>query len=248
MELPVASAWSWLLLLFRTSGLLLTAPVLSVRMVPARVRIALAVLVAWVAWNGAGAPVAPVPEHIGALAGAAASETILGMLAGLAGRFVLQAAVSAGQLAGQGIGIGLSSIVDPFTGVESNSLGELVHTMAQAGAIALGIHREAIAWVARSAAAFPPGATPSLRQAAVAVVWETTGAAALGARLAFPILAAVLVGQVVMAGLSRSAPQLNLSTIGFSVAVIAGGGAFYLVAPPAAEMVARVAVAAIGVR
>ncbi len=248
MELPVASAWAWALLLFRSGGLVLTAPILSARTVPARARVALAVLVAWIAWNGAGAPTAAVPEHLGPLAAAAAAETALGMLAGLAGRFVLQAAVSAGQLASQGIGIGFASLVDPFSGAESNALGELVHAMAQAGAIALGIHREAIAWLAQSAAAFPPGAVPSLRDAAVTVVWEATGAAVLGARLAFPILAAVLVGQVVMAGLSRSAPQLNLSTIGFSVAVLAGGGAFYLVAPTAAELVARAAVAAIGVR
>jgi flagellar biosynthesis protein FliR len=80
------------------------------------------------------------------------------------------------------------------------------------------------------------------------VVWETVGAAALGARLAFPMLAAVLLGQVVMAGMGRTAPQLNLGTIGFSIAIIAGGGAFYLVAPAAAELVARAAVAAVGVR
>ena len=42
MELPVASAWAWLLLLFRTGGLLVTAPILSARMVPARVRLVLA--------------------------------------------------------------------------------------------------------------------------------------------------------------------------------------------------------------
>jgi flagellar biosynthetic protein FliR len=80
------------------------------------------------------------------------------------------------------------------------------------------------------------------------VVWEATGAAALGARLAFPMLAAVLLGHVVMGALGRAAPQLSLGTIGFSVAIIAGGGAFYLVAPAAAELAARAAVAALAAR
>jgi flagellar biosynthetic protein FliR len=49
-----------------------------------------------------------------------------------------------------------------------------------------------------------------------------------------------------MAGIGRTAQQLNLGTVGFSIAILAGGGALYLVAPGAAEMAARAAVAAMG--
>jgi flagellar biosynthetic protein FliR len=208
------------------------------------VRIALAALVAFAAWSAAGAPSVPPPEQLGSLAAAAAAETALGTLAGLAARFVLLAAMAAGQLASQEMGLGFGSMLDPASGAQSNALAELVYAAAQAGAVALGIHREAIAWIARSAVAFPPGAALSLRELMLRAIWEGTGSAALGARLAFPMLAAVLLGHVVMAGLGRTAPQLNLSTLGFSIAVLAGGGAFYLVAPAAAEMAARAAVAA----
>jgi len=244
MDLPLASAWACGLLLFRTAGLMLGAPVLSARFVPARMRIALAVLVAFAAWSGAGAPSVAPPERLGSLVAAVAAETAFGTLAGLAARFVLLAAMSAGQLAGQATGLGFGSMVDPSIGAESNALAELVYAAAQAGAVALGIHREAIAWIARSAVAFPPGAELSLRELMLRVIWEATGSAALGARLAFPMLAAVLLGHIVMAGVGRTAPQLNLSTLGFSIAILAGGGAFYLVAPTVAEMAARAAVAA----
>ncbi len=246
MLIPVGSAWACGLLLLRTAGLLLTAPVLSARVVPSRVRIALAVLLAWAAWTGAGAPSAPPPEHLGSLAAAAAAETAHGMLAGLAARFVLQAALSAGHLASMSMGLGFGALLDPASGAESNTLSELVYTSAQAGAVALGIHREAVGWLARSAIAFPPGSDLSLRELMLKVIWETTGSAALGARLAFPMLAAVLVGHVLMAGIGRTAQQLNLGTVGFSIAILAGGGALYLVAPGAAEMAARAAVAAMG--
>ena len=244
MTLPVASAWACGLLLLRTAGLFLTAPVLSARVVPARVRVALAVLVAWAAWTGAGAPTAPPPEHLGSLAAAAAAETALGILAGLTARVVLQAALAAGHLASTSMGLGMGSILDPSSGAESNTIGELVYTAAQAGAVALGIHREAVAWLARSAVAFPPGADLSLRELMIKAIWESTGTAALAARLAFPMLCAVLLGNVVMAAIGRTAQQLNLGTIGFSIAIVAGGGAVYLVAPSAAEMAARAAIAA----
>jgi flagellar biosynthetic protein FliR len=142
------------------------------------------------------------------------------------------------------MGLGFGALLDPASGAESNSVSELVYTSAQAGAVALGIHREAVSWLVRSAVAFPPGADLSLREIMLRVIWESTGAAALGARLAFPLLSAVLLGHLVMAGIGRTAQQLNLGTIGFSMAILAGGGALYLVAPGVAEMAARAALAA----
>ncbi|GEJ59194.1 flagellar biosynthetic protein FliR [Anaeromyxobacter diazotrophicus] len=244
MTIPLGEAWALALLAFRAAGLVVSAPILSARTVPARVRLGLALLVAFAAWSGAGAPSAAPPLELGSLAGAVATESALGLVAGLSARFVLLAALMAGQLAAQAMGFGMGAILDPNSGAESSALPELVYMSAQAGAVALGLHREAIAWLARSAVAFPPGAALSLRARAVEVVWQATGATALGVRLAFPMLAAVLLGHVVMAGLARTAPQLSLGTLGFSVAILAGGGAFYLVAPAAAELAARAAVTA----
>ncbi len=244
MTIPVESAWAYALLLFRVAGLLLAAPVISARVVPARARLALAVLLAWAAWSGAGTPSATPPAALGGLAAAVAGESALGVLAGLSARFTLQAALAAGHTAGLTMGLGMGAVLDPASGAESSAIGELVHTTAQAGAVALGIHRDAVVWLARSALAFPPGAALSLRERAVEVVWQSAGAAALGARLAFPMMSAVLLGHVVMGVLGRTAPQLSLGTIGFSIAVLAGGAAFYLVAPAAAELAARAAVAA----
>jgi len=62
--------------------------------------------------------------------------------------------------------------------------------------------------------------------------------------MAFPIMAAVLLGHATMGVLNRMAPQLGLSNVGFSVALLAGGLAIYLSAPAVAELVARAAVSA----
>jgi len=67
---------------------------------------------------------------------------------------------------------------------------------------------------------------------------------ALAVRLAFPILGAVLLGHLLMGLLTRMAPQLNLSNVGFSIAILAGGLALYLTAPAIAELAARAAVQA----
>jgi flagellar biosynthetic protein FliR len=243
--IPIASAWAFALVLFRTSGLVLGMPVFGARTVPARVKLALAVVVAWAAWAGAGSPAVAPPETLWALTSAGTRETVFGLLSGLAARMTLQAALAVGQLASLSTGIGFGNLVNPASGAESNAGGEMLFLVAEATALAFGIHREAIAWMARSVRLFPPGAPAGFAELAQRVIVEATGAAALAVRLAFPVLAAVLVGHIASAVASRMAPQLSLQHIGFSVAIIAGGGAFYLVAPTVAESIARSALAAL---
>jgi flagellar biosynthetic protein FliR len=86
VSVSLASAWAFALLLMRTGGLVLTAPILSARFVPARVRLGLALAVTVAAYAGAGSPRLEPPAGLAALASAAAIETALGALAGLAAR------------------------------------------------------------------------------------------------------------------------------------------------------------------
>jgi flagellar biosynthetic protein FliR len=246
VDLPAASAFGFALVLLRTAGLLLTAPLLANRQVPARIRMALALAVSFAVFAGAGAPaVAPPPSLLG-LAFLSAVETATGALAGLAARFALDAALAAGHLAGNAAGLGFGHMIDPTSGQESNPVSEVLLVLAQAAALALGLHREAIAWLARSVRAFPPGGARDLSQLASQVVGEAVVAIALAVRIAFPILAAVLVGHAALGLMNRMAPQLGLGNVGFSVAILAGGIGLWLVAPSAAELCARAALQAFG--
>jgi flagellar biosynthetic protein FliR len=79
---------------------------------------------------------------------------------------------------------------------------------------------------------------------ASAVVNQAVGAAALAVRMAFPVLVSVFFGHVALGVVGRTAPQLNVNSIGFSITILAGGAALYLLAPPIAELAARTAAAA----
>jgi flagellar biosynthetic protein FliR len=142
-------------------------------------------------------------------------------------------------------GIGLGALLDPSSGSESNAASQLLFVTAQGAAVGLGAHRQAIAWLARSTAAFPPGGATGLRELAARAIWEGAGASALAVRLAFPVLAAVMVGHLILGVLGRTAPQLGLSSVGYALGILAGGSAFYLLAPQAAELAARAALAAL---
>jgi len=244
VEATLPTLWGFGLLLFRTTGLCLTAPMLGSRIVPARVKLAISLVLTMAVYQGAGSPQVPVPASILGLAGPAMVQTLTGVLGGLSARWMLDAALAAGHLAGLSAGLGFSALVDPTTGAESTGLSQYLYAGAQAAALSLGIHREAVGWLARAAVTWPVGTEPALGSLASGVVGHAVLATALAVRMAFPIMAAVLLGHATMGVLNRMAPQLGLSNVGFSVALLTGGLAIYLSAPAVAELVARAAVSA----
>lgn len=246
MELGVATGWAYLLVLFRTSGLLAAAPIFSTSAIPVRVRMAVAALLAFAAFAGTTSVAPAVPESLAGLALAAAQEGLIGVAAGLAARMVFESAMAAGQAAGLTMGLGFASILDPVHGGASSAAGELLSLAALAAAVALGLHREAFAWLCRSTAEMPPGTTVDLAGLGGRVIAAAAGSFALAVRIAYPVLAAVTAGHLALAATSRLAHQLNLQSLGFSVAIIAGGGAFWLIAPAAGELAARAALQVLG--
>lgn len=227
------------LVLFRTAGLVVVAPIFSAKVVPTRVRLALALVLAAALFSGAGAPAVPLPASFFSLAGAVAQETFFGLCTGFAAFAVLEAAWTAGHVAGLGMGLGYGALIDPFNGASSTVLSQIFSVVALGVAVGIGLHREGIVWLTRSLIEFPPGSPMAPGPLISMVVTHVILGATLAIRLAYPLLAAVTFGHVTLGVVGRTAQQLNLSNVGFAVALLAGGGALYLVAPVAAEIAAR---------
>jgi flagellar biosynthetic protein FliR len=243
MDLQLPLLFGFVLVLLRTSAVVMTAPVLSSRTIPARVKVALSGVVAAVAFAGAGMPRVALPSDFTGLAALAASETALGMVAGLAARLLLDAAQVGGQAASMAMGLGFGQMVNPNSNAESTSVGELFSMLALGAALALGVHREAIVWLARSVQDAPPGATVDVRSLAGALVTQILYALTLAVRVAYPMFAAAVFGYGILGMLGKASPQLSLNNLGFGVSVIAGGGAIYLMAPQGAQLCAHAALA-----
>jgi flagellar biosynthetic protein FliR len=235
--LPVAAAF--LLVVIRCAGLFSVVPLFGLPAIPTRVRMAAAVAVSVAAFLGAGAPSFAAWDHADRFIVAALSEALLGLCAGLAARLVLDATTAAGSAIGISMGLSVAATYDPVHGSESPAVSQVLSLLALGFAVAGGIHREAVAWLCRSVIEMPPGSPISVSELAARVVGQAVGAIALAIRLAFPVLAAVTIGHLSLGLLNRSTPQLGLSNIGFTVALLAGVGALYLAAPSAALMAAE---------
>ncbi len=238
---PLPLILGFFLVLTRIAGLIGTAPVLSSRSVPMRVKTALAFAVSLLAFSASGLPQIAVPENFGGLIGLVLSEAVVGAAAGLSSRLVLDAAQFGGQSAGAAMGIGFGQTINPNSGADSSTIGDIYGALALAVALGLGIHTEALAWIVRSLKEVPPGGTVDVMTLSSAMIRQVIFAVTLAIRIAYPLFAASLFGYALLGLLGKASPQLSLSNLGFGVSILCGGGALYLVAPEGARICAQAA-------
>lgn len=217
------SAWigSYLWPLFRIGALLGAVPVIGTRMVPARVRLVLALALTLVL-----VPVIPAAPAIDPLSIAGLGVTFQQVLIGAAMGFVLSlvfaAFVSAGQLIALQMGIGFASMVDPQHGVEVPVVSQLYIVLVTLVFLSLDGHLALIEVLAESFHTLPV----SPAGLTVASMWDL--AAAVGRMfsgaltIALPAMVALLLINIAFGVMTRAAPQLNLFTVGFPITLLFG--------------------------
>ena len=162
---------------------------------------------------------------------------MLGLGAGLGTRLVFEASTAAGFLAGTSMGLGFGAAAG--TAADPPVVSQLVRLLALGGFLALDGPARLIGWIYASLHAFPVGQAFELLPILKSAAELGLSSIALTVRVVFPLLAAALLGHVAMAVAGRSAPQMNLSSMGFSVAILAGGTALYHSAPLIGQTVAQ---------
>jgi flagellar biosynthesis protein FliR len=207
------------LLVVRPGMLVATAPVFGGLHVPVTVRIGLAVLL-----SVALAPVVPTPDAFGTpdLVMVVATEAVIGIALALGLRVLIAAAELAGHLAGFQLGLSYASIVDPQSGVRNNIIAALYGNLAVVTFLGINGHHQLIRGLAASYESLPIGAG-SLGGAFAPLVSHLLGLVFVtGARLAAPVVTAVLIVEILMGLIARAAPSLNLMVIGTPMRLLVG--------------------------
>lgn len=210
-QLPVFAV-----VLFRVSGLVMTAPVYGSRLIPVRIRAALAVAAAAMI-----APLvrtaAPAELSLSSVLAAGVSEIAVGAMIGLTLAIFMTGAEVAGTVAGQQAGLALSQVVDPTLGEQTSVLGQVYTVTLTLIFLVAGGHRAAMAALLDSYRVIPLFSFQWEDSAVMLLVRALTAAFILGVRLAGPVLIALFLTGTAMAFLSRTMPQLNILTVGFTV-------------------------------
>lgn len=215
---PEAEAMRLLFASLRCGAALAVLPGIGALLVPLRVRIGLSAAVGLLVL--AGQPLA-VPADMLGVGGllAIAGEIAVGLMAGLVLHIAFAAASIAGELLTQSMGLGFAAIIEPG-GASNSILATFFGLLLWLVLLGLGAHLRLIELLVQSYATLPPGRDPFAH--AGDLVGFGAFAFASGLLLAAPVASLLLLVNLLLAVTARSAPQLNIFSIGFPALLVAG--------------------------
>lgn len=212
---------AYLLPFFRIGAMLMIAPLFGARLIPARVRIILAL-----ALGAAIAPLIPSVPAFDTFSRAAvlaiAQELIIGGTMGFMVQMVFDAIIIGSQTIAMGMGLGFAMLVDPQRGVNVPILSQFFVIMTTMMFLALGGHLILIQVLVQSFTTLPPAGAGFGRDGLWTVVSWGSEMFAGAVLVALPAVVALLIVNFAYGVISRAAPTLNLFAVGFPATMLLG--------------------------
>jgi flagellar biosynthesis protein FliR len=218
------------LLLMRPGALLLASPVFGGLYAPAQVKIGLTFFLALAMLPTTAVPVA---ASVAGLTGLVARELAIGLSLAFAIRVLMAAAEFGGNLASFQMGLSYSAIIDPSSGVRNNVLAMLYANVALVTFLLTNAHHAFLRALRDSYVSLPMGGGQIGASIPGAVTTLLGLVFSFGVRLAAPLVIVLLVAELALALVSRSAPALNLMVVSGPVRLLLGLLLLGVVAPAA---------------
>jgi len=217
-----AQLWLWLLMMVRPGAAFLAAPIFSAAAVPVQLRLVIALAVGMAALGVT--PVTMPADGLTSVVGLmlVGGEVLVGLALGFAVQIGFAAAMLAGEAIGNTMGLGFAGMIDPASGASSPALGQFLSVLGTFLFLAIGGHLMLASIIVDSYRAMPPGGAMLSRDALNGLVMFGGNLFAMGLTIALPVGFSLVLVQLVMAVLARSAPALNLFAVGLPAALMAG--------------------------
>ncbi|PSJ39683.1 flagellar biosynthetic protein FliR [Allosphingosinicella deserti] len=217
-----AQLWLWMVAMIRPGAAFLAAPVFGANFVPLQLRLIIALAIGIPAL-GATNFVLPA-DGLGSIEGLlmVGGEVMAGLALGFAVQIGFSSAMLAGETISNAMGLGFAGMMDPATGQQNPMLGQFLTILATFLFLGVGGHLALAATIVESYRALPPGDAWMSAESIHGLVLFGGVLFAAGLSIALPVGFALILVQLVMGMLARSAPQLNLFSVGLPATLLAG--------------------------
>lgn len=223
------------LIFMRMSGFVLFNPLWGQQQVPGLVKAGFIMglsAVAFGLWNGT-AP--PLPSNLVAFTAMMLLELAVGFALSFVIRLFLSVAQMGGEIIDTQMGMTMAQIYDASMQTNMTVTGSLLNILLILDFFAENGHYTLVRILTLSGELLPYG-TAALGEAAASYIAEIfLSCMVLAVKLALPILAAELLGEIGMGMLMKAIPQINAFVINMELKVIIGLGLFFLFLTPINE-------------
>lgn len=229
--------WLWLVAMIRPGAAFVAAPIFGAPSVPVQVRLILSLAIGMAALNSV--TVTLPPGGVVSIAGFAmvGGEVLAGLALGFALQISYAAAFLGGEAIGNAMGLGFAQMVDPQSGASTQVIGQFLSILTTFILLAMDGHLMLIQFVVDSYKALPPGAGQMPNSAIHDLVWFGGTMFGAGLTIALPVAFSLIMVQMVMAFLARSAPAMNLFSVGLPATLLAGLVLLAIAAPIIADSI-----------
>lgn len=221
MSLSIDNFEIFLLIIVRISTFVYTAPILSLKNIPQKVKIGLSLFISIVIANSV--PITSI-EYDGIIkyATLVIKEAVAGALMGYFANISYYILAFVGQQIDQGIGFSMANVMDPITKIQvtitSNFYGYMVLLMM----LITNLHHYFIYAIVDSFKLVHLGNVNIDFNIYNLMLKFVINYFIIGFRITLPIFASILIVNIVMAVLAKVAPQMNLFAIGIQLKLIIG--------------------------
>lgn len=216
--------------LARILALIASAPIFGNRQIPARIKIGLAVAITILV-----APTLDIPADLDPASAQGMfvlmQQIVAGLIMGFAIRLIFTAIEMAGDLAGMQMGLGFASFYDPQNASYTPVIAQFLGIIAALVFISVDGHLYMLSALSESFRDFPINAGPP-SASAFRTITEWGGSMFSNAlQFSLPLIGALLITNLALGILTRSAPQLNIFAVGFPITLAVGFAALMLTIP-----------------
>jgi len=221
----------FLLVISRLSGLFLSAPILSSRMMPVRVKVLTIIGLAGVMAYFVPVTYAREIDTPGFFIAALAVEILIGYTIGFVAYMVFAALQLAGQLMDMQMGFGIVNVVDPQSGTQIPLMGNLTQTIALLLYLAIDGHHYLFQALIQSYKVIPVLGL-SLNAGFYDLIFDiSVYMFVIAVKIATPIIIAIMTADIAMGFIARTVPQMNVFIVGLPLKILVGLGALFIMMP-----------------
>ena len=230
MEFLPNTIWALGVVFARVGALMMLVPGIGDQFVPARVRLSVALFLAFVITPVVSAGIPPLPEAPGAMLGVIGMELLIGLGLGLAARTLYSALVTAGAIAGMQTGLAMASAMDPTQGTPNPVFGSFLALLGTAAVFQSGAHYWFITGTLATYGDFAPGAILNFGDMAAYVTDMFVAAFVLAVQITAPLLLFGIVFNVALGIINRVAPAIQVFFIAQPLQIMLGLALFMITA------------------
>ena len=229
-----------MLAMVRPGAAFLAAPVFGSANVPVQLRLLLALAVGMpsISMSAITLPDAGLASWAGIMV--VIGEIVIGLAIGFSLQMALAAALVAGETISNTMGLGFAMMVDPLSGQMNTAVGQFLALLATALFLSADGHLLLAGTIAQSYVAFPAGNAFLPHESIGALISFGSIMFKAGLAIALPVGFALILVQIVMGVIGRSAPALNLFSVGFPATLLFGTILMAMALPSMADAIAIV--------